>query len=114
MSRWAYARRGDETMHSWALRLLRDPLLGLEPIATIAEMSGCPRDVLEDAQRWLDQSDPVRETVRRLREQYGLDGSEADVVRDALAAYELELTHSGNQDCPMCGRKPVAPRRRTR
>lgn len=113
MSKWSFARRGDENESSWALRLLTDPLLGVEPILTIAEMSGCPRQTLEDTQRWLDQTDPIRDTVKRMQREYELSGTDFEIVMAALAAYELELTHSDKAACPMCGEKPRRKRAAT-
>ena len=102
----AFGRRTDETMQSWAIRLLTDPLLDREPMVSIAELSGCPRELLAAAQDWLDATDPGIETARRIAADYELSCTAADVIRDALLSYEIELSSRTGCVCIHCGAPP--------
>lgn len=107
-----FGRRTDETMQSWAIRLLTDPLLDREPMVSIAELSGCPRELLASAQEWLDATDPGIETARRIAADYELTCTAADVIRDALLAYEVELSSRPGGACIHCGSGPRETTRR--
>lgn len=85
-------RRHGESVESWAIRLVRDPLLDGEPPFIVSDLTGCPQDALEGARGWLERHDPIRDAAERLTASYDLPGGWEDTVRAALLAYELELT----------------------